>query len=318
MLWMLFVGVYSTVYSMGTISENVEDFIYFSMALLVFLLAGNKSFCSRLIEELKNRKNLIRAIILLTYLINLVAVILKNDTYEVTGGFKGYTVISHAIATIFVYEMALMLAYGEKSFIWYVLPLYFISISRARTFLAPATVILFLYVYLNYQKKTKRYIIYIIAIAAFVIVFPHTSMYAKFIATSQGNYYGGIMNSRDIFWKADINDYISEYSIIEKILGKGFSWVRTINQRVTGGRIWAHNDFINVLLSVGIVGEFIYFGLFWGILSKIDIKLNKYLLLVYALLPAFFNGLYDYFPLVLSFVFIAHLDQKEYRKNKNE
>ena len=104
--YLSFVFIYSIFYSISTIQENLEDFIYFSMAILVFVQACDKDFYGLLKKEIDQQKKVFKVIALLTFVINIVGFVLKKGTFESTGAFKGYTIVSHSIATIFVYEMA--------------------------------------------------------------------------------------------------------------------------------------------------------------------------------------------------------------------
>ncbi len=304
--YLSFVFIYSIFYSISTIQENLEDFIYFSMAILVFVQACDKDFYGLLKKEIDQQKKVFKVIALLTFVINIVGFVLKKGTFESTGAFKGYTIVSHSIATIFVYEMAVFLISREKNILWYVIPLFFVFVSQARTFLIPTVVIVCLYILIAFKKRSTRLLVFIALAAIAVLVFPFTSMYEKFISTS--SQWQGLTNARAIFWEADIQSFKNDYSFFEMLFGKGFSWVRSVNRGVTGSRIWAHNDFINVLLSVGILGEVIYFGLIIKVIFQRKTLIGVILLSAYILLPAFINGLYDYFPLVLSIMLLSGLD----------
>lgn len=302
--YLITVLLYSSICSSNYFSENLEDFIYFSMAILVFFLSCDKQLASSLIDNIQKRKNLIKIIIFLTILINIIAVILNNGTYDTDGAFKGYTVVSHSIATIFIYSIVLLIACKEKNFIWYLAPIYFIFISQARTFLIPLCILIIIYFNSFINNKKIKVFLFIALIVVFAIIFPSTSMYDKFIVTN--NQWGGLTNSRSVFWEADMNSFTNDYNPFEMLFGKGFSWVRTVNQSVTSSRIWAHNDFINVLLSVGIIGEIIYFGLIFRIIKNHSF-FNGLLLAIYILIPAFINGFYDYFMLVISVLIVSQL-----------
>ena len=155
-----------------------------------------------------------------------------------------------------------------------------------------------------------RVFIVIISLVAAILIFPKTSMYEKFITTFNNQYAGdvfaGLSNGRTVFWAADLKSFIDDYSFAEKILGRGFSWIKDVNYSITGHRLWAHNDFINLLLSVGIFGLIVYFIVLIGFFRKIKNKKLLVFVLTFVFACALLNGFYLYFPLVASVVFIIH------------
>ena len=68
--------------------------------------------------------------------------------------------------------------------------------------------------------------------------------------------------------------------------------------------IWAHNDFINLLISVGLIGFMIYVIALWKMFSNLrySLKIKEYILIVsYVAIPALLNGFYTYAHYMFSF-----------------
>lgn len=114
---------------------------------------------------------------------------------------------------------------------------------------------------------------------------------------------GNFMSSRDRIWPALLVSFSNDYSIFEMLFGQYFGITTIINHKAIGEAIWAHNDFIEVLMSVGILGA----GIYIIALFKILMNYRNYILLISLVLIASFNGLMNYpilaivTPLLVSF-----------------
>lgn len=102
---------------------------------------------------------------------------------------------------------------------------------------------------------------------------------------------GSISNSRDDFNSYLMTLYCNQVSSIDKIIGIGLSELRRLMSLRYGTALHAHNDFLNILLGMGIIG-FLAFGV---VMIKFCKKCRKWWipLLVFSTL-AFTNGLYMY------------------------
>lgn len=97
-----------------------------------------------------------------------------------------------------------------------------------------------------------------------------------------------------------------ETEITNQLFGNGFNFSYIVNDIRSGVTIWAHSDFVSILLSLGFCGLLVYIY----ILLKVFIssaylsKKLQFSLISYMLFPAFFNGFYMYQCYVFSFVLI--------------
>ena len=114
----------------------------------------------------------------------------------------------------------------------------------------------------------------------------------KFLASSEKD---NLLNSRDLIWQNLMNIFNNSL-FFNKIFGYGFGATQQMNYLYLNEALWAHNDFIEVLLSLGVVGITIY----GYSLIKLFYSYKSYLLIIFLALLAFFNGLFIYLRIVYS------------------
>ena len=109
-------------------------------------------------------------------------------------------------------------------------------------------------------------------------------------------------NGRSEFWPADWNAFLQSDWFC-RLFGHGFSFVYELNQHVVGARLYAHNDFINVLLNFGLIGMGLYLCAFvpavkllWGRGGRVPCLLFVFM----WLFNAFFNMIYVYAVAVIA------------------
>lgn len=112
-------------------------------------------------------------------------------------------------------------------------------------------------------------------------------------------------NARSTIWEIDIREF-GNSNLIQKILGQGFDYVPKINEMYYGDPIWAHNDFVQLLLSVGILGLLVYLLSILDVVAKMKCTsfFVKFFFVIYIFLPAFMNGLYIYQHLTYSVLYL--------------
>lgn len=235
--------------------------------------------------------------------------------------FIGYTNASHTLASgaCLLLVLSLFIIRNKRNiwaFIYFVPAISAILRSGARTFLIPILIVcIFFYTY-NIRKISIKLIILPIAIVLAFYIFINSSMIEKFSFSVNNQYtnmdfLGKLTNGRTSFWLVDLMAY-HNYNIIQKLLGNGFHYVYLVNEEFFNLSIWAHNDYINCLLSVGLVGTFLYIYSLYLIAKKI-IKIQenaifvKILLLLYVILPSFLNGFYTYQHYFYSFIILIIL-----------
>lgn len=193
-----------------------------------------------------------------------------------------------------------------------ILPMFGFFMSGSRTYMVVG-ICLFIIFWYYYVNKKINFILSLLPISAMLIIaILNSAMVNKFNAVSYNknsyfDYMGTITSGRSIFWKADIENFKSS-GFINKMLGNGFNFIYKVNYKAFGGLVWAHNDFIQCIVSHGIIGLIMYiYTLLSCILSIINAKKDKLiftLAILVWLFNAFFNMFYTYFCSMLSFPFL--------------
>ncbi|MCI8550435.1 MAG: hypothetical protein HFI68_07600 [Lachnospiraceae bacterium] len=245
--------------------------------------------------------------------------------------FKGFTDSSHAAASSCCLALCLaVFAFNEKKYeiLKYILLGIFsatIFATGARVFLIPLGIILVYCVRADTNKKAVRIGIYFVGFLLAVALFIKTGMINKFIYVIEdpfgqsSSFFESFTSGRSKFWWVDLKDYFNS-DLLCMITGHGFDYIYQLNLRSVGMEIWAHNDFINILVGAGIIGLSVYLGILYRGYKKIlksESGMVKFLLVIYVLFPAFFNGFYIYYHFLNSFIiFLVGIQYVNNRKQK--
>ena len=134
-------------------------------------------------------------------------------------------------------------------------------------------------------------------------LFMNSNVFERMINISGSNS-NAYTSGRLEFWAADINAFLNS-NIIHKIFGHGFEYVQIINKELTSVAIGAHNDYITLLLGLGLFGMLIYVSVLINefkstFMLKSIIKVA--MLFVFWFVPSFINGFYGYQLLLYSYI----------------
>ena len=198
---------------------------------------------------------------------------------------------------------------NKKAFLYSIVPFLAILSGGSRTYVVVALCLVLVgwYCVINSNKKFILTCIPFLLIVFLVLI--NSSIIDKFTATSYSDssyfdLWGTITSGRSIFWAADIESFINS-PFLTKLLGQGFNSIYDINYRAFGGRVWAHNDFIQCLISHGLLGLTLYLiVMFKAFKSLKKYKVNwfiYFLTIIIWLFNAMFNMFYTYFCSILSF-----------------
>lgn len=266
-----------------------------------------------------------------------------SSSYE-DGYFYSFTgnVFRSATAATFILAIIMVLITKQKRNIIYALiPMFCIFSGGSRTYLAVGLAIgLAMYYMISPTKKFFWFSIVPIVLICVGIVF-NSSIMDKIdssLTVSAMDYYQDPLfkftSGRSLFWKADIDAFFSG-NIFNQLFGYGYRFVYDTNLYAIHNRIWAHNDFINILLCYGISGLVSYILMFKLMFKKCMLYFSfprwiKFIAVFIWLFNAFFNMFYTYvcasasYPIIL-FGFSLFLenkvkksDQERLRKNDKE
>lgn len=142
-------------------------------------------------------------------------------------------------------------------------PLYCGFMGGSRTYFA--IIILYFLLFLRFYTNTKKefYLYILIFLCVGVAVFGISGIGSKVAATQYtvGSYFdflGTITNGRSYIWTTDL-DYYFNADLLSIVFGSGYDKIYELSfiSRL-GDAVYAHNDFINVLVVNGVTGFLLY------------------------------------------------------------
>lgn len=294
--------------------------IYFPFWILFFVVMARdyRDFISLVMQE----QGLLKKILLAWEAIVVVSIFFSRS-YSYDWGDKYFTSFAgspHRFAS----SCLVMLAFAailyvktiEKKYLFHFLAINIgMFFCGARTYLVVGFIYLlaFFYVILKNKKIFYYSLLPIIGIALVVILL--TPIGTKFLIGFQGSGYYGywatLTSGRSVLWVEDLAGYW-DLNFFKKLVGNGTDFVYELNMEGTFRRaIYAHNEFINLLCSHGILGLFAYFWAFYNFVNRAKqgskialIPMLGFYTIIYF--NAFFNMVYTYPNAVVAIPFIYY------------
>lgn len=306
-------------------STNLSNSIYWLIAVWLIFISKDALFQKKILNAFNEEKKIIYATIIAADVILLVS-LFSDSGYKVSFGekyFVGFTVHQHTLASAACFTMCLILIDlcldKEKNikilirhFIFLLPPIIAVLQSSARTFLIPSfIVIVYIFLY-KIDNRSIKILVLPIAVVVLKVLLMNSNVFERMIGVTGSNS-DTYTSGRTVFWMADIRAFMQS-DIINKIFGHGFEYVQKINLKVTNSAIGAHNDYITLLLGVGIFGLLVYIAVLIGEIKNIcTLKsiVKKIMLIVFLILPSIINGFYGYQLLLYSYIFFKSIVLKE-------
>ena len=235
-------------------------------------------------------------------------------------GFVGFTGVEVASGGNRLCPVALLMLtmiylcvniYKEKEMMFFSIPcIYTFFMGGSRTYFAVGCALAVLLLYDFFPKKRYFYMS-IIPIAMIGMSLVSISTMGSRIEgntwtkDSYGDFWYVLTSGRSVFWVKMLTAF-SNQNLFHKLLGNGHNF--TI---LTGGH-WAHNDYIEILCTYGVVGLICYlkavFNVFNRILHKANVTVIAWVISIFIwAFNAFFNMFYTYLcaELALPFMLLA-------------
>lgn len=314
------------------------SFVNFNLVVYLLFWVLLFSMFSAKMDSLKNwvAEDLqwIKAISILWCLLVIVSIPFSNSYYIVEGqgrffcSFAGdsFRLSPTALMVLVLITVCLRLDYRNKWMygVMSMVPLFCAFMGYSRTYLGVILLMYILFIFEFMRSRTSFYVSIVVGgvVAAFIISV--SSISSKINSTSHGGYLGfwdTLTSGRSSFWAHDIQQY-SQFDIQNLLFGGGFNRIYEINRQI-GVNIWAHNDFINLLITNGIVGLIIYllpmiFMVHNSYVRRIRIPRYIYgILLIQWFINAFFNMEYTYvcaaIATTFAFLLLTFPDSKTVR-----
>ena len=294
--------------------DNENDIFYLLFFILFsdYVISGYE-FIKR---YLKSNYNYLKGIVIAWDFFVFISIFLKSS-YE-DGYFFSFTgnVFRSATAATFILGIAMILITKKRiNIIYAIIPMFCIFSGGSRTYLAVGLAICVAMYYIITPSR-RFFLVSLIPIAVvFLAIILNSSIMDKIdssLTVSSTEYYQDPLvkftSGRSLFWLADIRAFFSG-NIINQILGYGYRFVYDINNKAIHNRIWAHNDYINILLCYGYIGLASYLLMFRLMFKKCvsNLKLPRFIKIIAILIwffNAFFNMFYTYVCASASYPFI--------------
>lgn len=305
-------------------SQNLNDMIYWVTTTVFLLKLGGENFRTNLYTAAIKNINLIKINVYICDLSIIIGLFFKTcyvnnwgSTYYVGFGYEPHAFCS-GICIIMVLTFFILSQKGNvklSSLLLFIPGMTGILYSGARTYIIALGVILAVY-YIYYIKRVsiKLFLIPVIVLVSLYILI-HSNMIQKFVFTYNNTYTSdnslvSFTNGRLDFESVDLEQFNS-YNLFNKLFGNGFDYVYDVNEKYVNARIWAHNDYIDLLLSVGLIGTTIYIYLELLLIKIIyQSTRDKLLIVLYSIYMvgiSLLNGLFTYQHFLYSVAFLTVL-----------
>lgn len=234
--------------------------------------------------------------------------------------FTSFTTDSFEITPVAMFMLALnILLYSfdknkVKALAYSAVPLACVFAAGTRTYLIVVMLELILLLRLIIEKPMVFWVVLASVLLACFYIAAATNIGQKFesamFETTDINVFLEVFtNGRSVFWQVDLKAFLAS-DWFTKLFGHGFSYVYELNLNAIGMRLYAHNDFLNVLLNFGVIGLLVYLASFFPIMSCMKRAGRASwglcgLFFVMWLFNAFFNMIYVYAVAVIAMGVLA-------------
>ena len=176
--------------------------------------------------------------------------------------------------------MLLLYYFYDKKFklyylLYFMIPPIIVLMSGSRTYFVSLMITLVLLYQFKLKQHKFRFLIVPLILVLIIYAILNSNVFERFFMMGNNhyiseNFWEAASSGRLIWWKIDL-DIFSNLNFINQFFGMGYPYVYDINLIYYGLRISAHNDFINILISLG------YFGLvaYILILGRVFYQLKK-------------------------------------------
>mgnify|MGYP004568271509 FL=1 len=200
----------------------------------------------------------------------------------------------------------------EKKLLFYlIMPLYCVFMGASRTYLGVLLILilLFLFIIITDKKKAIFYIACFIGISLLIISYTNIGRKINDLTYAKDSYFdfwGTVTSGRTIFWKWDIDAFM-QLPIYKRFIGNGYNFPYdvTYNNGFKRG-IWAHNDFLNIIMNYGYIGLVTYLYPFCKFIKvyKKEYSINNIYVCIFCIaifINSFFNMSYTYICATVSY-----------------
>ena len=319
---------------------NIEYLIRMITFIMMLYCFSDKEILTDIYNEFENYIDIVLGIVIIYQIVIGVFFITKQGFLERWGmnvfvGINGnphgntYLMILMAIVIELIVSKK-----NNRYLVLYFIPLLSAFMSGART---PAVVMLCMFLGIRcFKNKIRANLRFswsgLLIVVGFLVIISifgnvligfilNSNIMDKFSSTSDS---GNVLNSRDLIWNGLINEFKYNFSDIERLFGHGIHYSVIINQYNVNSPIWGHSDFIDILISYGMLMLAIYIVMYVRYFIKLwSIGGNGLLMMVFFLgmiLLSIFNGVINYtvFISVIAFWAMFYISIQDKDINEGE
>ena len=308
----IFLYILAFLFTKNHVEINV--FFYFILWIIYFLYL-DKNYL-KIMEIFNGKVRQIKNFLIVWNFVVFISLFFKSS--YINGYFSPFGCGEHRFGSSCILITALNYLVIKKSnrksyFYLSVLPFIGVCLGGARTYLVIYIILIISLIYLNCKKKINFYISIIpICLIIFLLIY-FSPIATKIDNTYSNGYYGflaTLTSGRSMFWVYDMKEFFN-LNIFQQFVGNGFDFIYITNLKYINREIWAHNDFINILMNFGYLGLCAYLYVFLkfckaNIPKKGIKKIQKFSFYFIWFFNAFFNMVYTYPLATLSLPFILY------------
>lgn len=315
LLILFVINIITAVIVTGESAKYINDIFYFPSWFLILIYA--KENFEKIETIIENKQKIIKCFIWIWNIMVIISLFFSSSYTNHWGDgryFKSFSNGEHRFANTAIYMLVLTfiiyLKSKKKLYIMLTLvPIITIYMSGARTYLGILVILLFCVLYL---KCNNKFILYSMTVVMGILLYALiaiTPMGEKFTNLNDNVEYlgtmGALTSGRSIFWEQQLSAF-SEIGIFYKIFGAGYNFVYDVSN------LWAHNDFINILLNYGFLGELIYLYVYFDFIKVLNARKEVPRMLKFCnsfiwFFNAMFNMVYTYLCVTILIPFLAYL-----------
>ncbi len=324
-----------SIFNATVISDGINNAIYWYSTMITLWFFADKRRTQALGFSFRKNIKFVRFVVAIDFIV-VTAGFFVNSCYSQLWGnryYVGFAYGAHILACGCCLAMTLALFVVQDINNYLIKIGFFIPFllgvleCGARTYLVSILVILFVLYKYQIKNINVKVILIPISILAGVYLFMHSGLLEKFLDPNKYANKTGMdlfTSGRSTFWLIDLKAYL-EGNIYRLFFGNGFDFSYLTNLQRYGRSNWAHNDFIEVLISAGIIGLGLYFYILLNNYKVYRYKLNRltcWAVAIYYLFVAFVNGLIIYQHYLYSYIvlsaFVVYVEQSGVRMIKGK
>lgn len=249
----------------------------------------------------------------------------KGYTYKFNWGgnfFHGTNSMPHTLAylmliTLVQASLIIIFTKNKRYILLTFIPIFAIFASGARIALVLAVAPILILSNLFFTRNQKSIFVKILAVLVLVVAvffaFKNKLMNSDLMLKIQKRETSGNVSAgRTYIWENLLGHYFKDSTLVQYVFGQGDDksyFYNSLNPLV-GGAVWAHNDFVQILLGKGLVGFCIYVISLvrsWLTIRIYNRSFYSLLVVLFVLVAALMNGFYSYLDMMASVPFIALL-----------